>query len=230
MRERGDLTCFHEPFMYDYYINRKIRVMPHFNAEEGRPVTYDAVRNMLLEQAESGPVFIKDMSYYVMPHILEDTVFADRLVNCVLIRDPVAAIPSYFKLDPEVTCNEIGLEAQARHFKALQAAGKTPVVIQAEDVRADTAKTVGALWDAIGLPPADHAFEWQNIQPKDWEQVDGWHGDVTASKGIRPISEEEILAQKDNFARLAKKHPFLQDLLDHHRPHYEMLKAHALRP
>lgn len=37
MRERGNLDCHHERFMYDYYLNRKIRQMPHFEAEEGRP-------------------------------------------------------------------------------------------------------------------------------------------------------------------------------------------------
>lgn len=230
MRERGDLICFHEPFMYDYYINRKIRVMPHFDAEKGRPVTFEAVRDMLLKQAETGPVFLKDMSYYVMPHIMADQALTDRLVNCFLIRDPIASIPSYFKLDPDVTREEIGLEAQAEHYKALCSLGKKPIIIQAEDVRENTEKAVGALWQAIGLPPADHAFEWQSQQPKDWEQVEGWHSKVSASKGIRPLTAEELQAQKDTFTRLAKKHQFIQDFFDHHNPHYEMLRANALKP
>ncbi|MEZ5772185.1 MAG: hypothetical protein R3D61_11380 [Defluviimonas denitrificans] len=25
MRERGDLDCLHEPFMYDYYVHRQVR-------------------------------------------------------------------------------------------------------------------------------------------------------------------------------------------------------------
>ena len=33
MRERGDLDCAHEPFMYDYYVHRKRRVMPHFDVQ-----------------------------------------------------------------------------------------------------------------------------------------------------------------------------------------------------
>ncbi len=37
MRERGDLDCAHEPFIYDYYVHRKIRVMPHFDVQEGHP-------------------------------------------------------------------------------------------------------------------------------------------------------------------------------------------------
>ena len=37
MRERGDLTCFHEPFMYDYYVHRQVRVMPHFDVMPDHP-------------------------------------------------------------------------------------------------------------------------------------------------------------------------------------------------
>ncbi len=229
MRERGDLTCFHEPFMYDYYIGRQVRIMPHFEAEKDRPVTYATIRDMLLKQAEKGPVFIKDMSYYVWPRILDDADLSERLVNCFLIRDPVASIASYFKLDPEVTCEEIGLEAQARHYQTLKQAGQDPAVLQAEDIRADTPRALGALWRRIGLPPADHAFDWQEEQPEEWAQVDGWHGDVSASKGIRPLDAAELQAQKDKFAQLAQEHPKAQAFLDHHMPHYQMLKANALQ-
>lgn len=84
------------------------------------PTSYEDLRDMLLERAEQRPVFFKDMSYYVMPRIIEDHDFCRRLTNCFLIRNPVASIPSYHQLDPEVTSLEIGLEAQWNHFEALQ--------------------------------------------------------------------------------------------------------------
>ncbi len=227
-RERGDLQCFHEPFMYDYYIHRKVRQMPHFDAEKGRPVSYAAVRDFLLERAGAGPVFIKDMSYYVFPRILDDQRLNDRLVNCFLIRNPLASIASYFRLDPDVTCEEIGIEAQARHYQALRDAGRDAVIVQAEDIRADTAGIVGALWRAVGLPEADHAFEWQDEKPADWKQVDGWHHDVSASSGIRPITPQEVHAQHAQFARLASRQPLAQRYLDYHWPYYKALSAQAL--
>lgn len=46
-----------------------------------------------------------------------------HLVNCFLISDLMASIPSYFRLDSEVTPDEIGLEAQRRHYSALYEAG-----------------------------------------------------------------------------------------------------------
>lgn len=230
MRERGDLDCLHEPFMYDYYVHRQVRRMPHFDVQKDHPTSYGAIRDMILERAEKGPVFFKDMSYYVMPHLLDDSDFAGRLTNVFLVRDPIASIPSYHKLDPDLTLEEIGLEAQAVHFDALEAGGVTPPVIAAEDVRADTEGVIGALWQRIGLPHVARAFEWQREAPKDWAQVGGWHGDVSSAKGIRPISGEEIAAQQRKFDALAEKAPHLRGYLDHHRPFHRHLAARALRP
>lgn len=230
MRERGDLDCLHEPFMYDYYVHRRVRTMPHFDVQPDHPISYGAIRDMLVERADRQPVFIKDMSYYVMPQILADKGFAARLTNVFLVRDPVASIPSYYKLDPDLTLEEVGLEAQARHFDALaEATGAAPPVIVSEDVRSDPEGVMGALWRRIGLPHVAAAFDWQNAAPKDWAQVGGWHGDVTSAKGIRPLSREERAAQQQSFDALAEKVPHLRGYLDHHRPFYARLAARAIR-
>jgi hypothetical protein len=228
MRERGDLDCAHEPFMYDYYVHRAIRVMPHFDVRPDHPVSYAEIRDHLIARAAQGPVFFKDMSYYVMPHILSDAVFAPHLVNLFLIRDPVTSITSYHKLDPEVTLEEIGLEAQWRHYSALKAAGGRPVVLRAEAVREDSRGTMALVWEAVGLPFSEAAFDWQVEKPKDWDQVGGWHGDVSASRGIRPVSTEEDREARDKFDALAKAHPRMRDHLAHHQPFYERLRAEAI--
>ncbi|WP_283176701.1 hypothetical protein [Gemmobacter sp. 24YEA27] len=54
MRERGDLDCAHEPFMYDYYVHRAIRQMPHFDVRPDHPVSYPAIRDHLLARAAKG--------------------------------------------------------------------------------------------------------------------------------------------------------------------------------
>ena len=53
MRERGDLDCAHEPFMYDYYVHRQVRKMPHFDVQDGHPTSYGAIRDMLLARGET---------------------------------------------------------------------------------------------------------------------------------------------------------------------------------
>jgi hypothetical protein len=138
MRSRGDVDCMHEPFMYDYYINRSKREMPHFDAMDDHPRSYEAIRGMILTKAESGPVFFKDMSYYVVPHILDDGAFLDRVTHSFLIRDPKASILSYAKLDPDMLLEEIGLEAQWRHAEAVRTrTGRPPMIVRSEAVQSD---------------------------------------------------------------------------------------------
>ena len=229
MRERGDLDCAHEPFMYDYYVNRSVREMPHFEVQDDHPQTYEAIRDMLLTRAAKQPVFFKDMSYYVMPHLMKDAVFRDRLVNCFLIRNPMASIKSYFKLDPDVSLEEIGIEQQWRHYQALMDAGQTPVVIEAEAVRRDDRGTLSAMWAKIGLPFVETAFEWQTPRPADWDQVEGWHADAGTSKSIRPLTLEELTQQEEAFFAAAEGEPRMLAYLEHHMPYYLRLKAAALR-
>jgi hypothetical protein len=229
MRERGDLDCAHEPFMYYFYIERQVRKMPHFEMEKDHPTRYEDLRDMLLERAEQQPVFFKDMSFQVMPRIIEDHDFCRRLTNCFLIRNPVASIASYYKLDPEVTSLEIGLEAQWNHFEALQQLLDTPpVIVQAEDIRADTRGVIGALWEKTGLDYRDEAFSWGDEIPNDWKQVDGWHGSVSTSQSIRALTPEEIDAQNEKFDKSAQENPQLIDYLHHHMPFYNRLQEQAL--
>ncbi len=234
MRERGDLACFHEPFMYDYYVARAVRVMPHFEVDPEKPKSYEAIRDRLLEAGEAGPVFFKDMSYYVVPRIFEDRAFARRLTHSFLIRDPVKSILSYHKLDPDLTLEEIGLEAIWRQLDWVrELVGETPAVLCAEEVQADTAGVLNAYWRKIGLPPALHALSWTPEKtPDDWQQVAGWHGDVAASGGIQamtPAQEAaEEAAQRAAFEQAAEKAPKLREFLAHHRPFYDRARALAI--
>ena len=228
MRERGDLWCAHEPFMYDYYVHRKVARMPHFDVQDDHPITYEAIRDMLLAKAREGPVFFKDMAYYVVPRILDDAGFVDRLTHVFLIRNPVASILSYYRLDAGVTLEEVGIEAQWRLFQGLQELGAAPIVIEAEAVQEDTIGVMSTLWERIGLPFRREAFEWQADVPEDWKQVGNWHGAVSASAGIRPIDAGEAARKQREFDECAKTAPHLADFLSHHRPFYQKLRAHAL--
>ena len=109
-----------------------------------------------------------------------------------------------------------------------EAAGRSPVVIRAESVRQDTRGAMARFWQAVGLPFSEAAFDWQSEKPKDWEQVGGWHGDVSASKGICPLTEEELRAQRETFEKMAQDHPNMRAHLAHHRPFYDLLAAEAL--
>jgi hypothetical protein len=228
MRARGDLECMHEPFMYDYYINRAKRQMPHFDAMDDHPRSYEAIRDMILAKAEKAPVFFKDMSYYVVPHILADDAFMRRVTHGFLLRDLKASIVSYAKLDPEATREEIGIEAQWRHANALiEDYGQTPVVVLSERVQADPLSQMRRYWEAVGLSDKPEALNWGEEPPSDWQQVQAWHQKVMASSTIRPVSAEEQRATAEAFDRLIEKQPVFGDYYLHHLPFHQRLAASA---
>ncbi|MEQ8898488.1 MAG: hypothetical protein RID23_15485 [Roseovarius sp.] len=230
MRERGDLTCAHEPFMYYYYLNVLQKPFPGFDAQEDHPTTYAGIRDMLIGMAEENPVFFKDMAYYVLPEIIQDPAFMERVTHCFLIRHPLASILSYHKLDPQMSCQEIGLEDEWKLYQAVTQAGHDAVVIEAETVRADTRATMARLWERIEINFREEAFDWNKKTPEDWEQVSSWHEQASSSSGIRAADAEEMLRKEAEFEALAEEAPHLRTYLRHHLPFYERLSQVALLP
>ena len=230
MRERGDFDCLHEPFLHYYYLEREKKNLAHFDTEKDHPVSYADTRDMILSHAENTPVFAKDMSYYIIPELLEDEAFCRRIRHCFLIRNPLRSIMSYYKLDSNVSCDEIGLEAQWRHLQGLQQMGiGENIVLEAETVQAETAGTMRIFWEALGLDFLEQALSWQSQSvPEDWQYVQGWHASVKDSGGIRRQSQEDQQRAEVEFDELCNTAPQLREFLQHHQPFYEQLREFSL--
>lgn len=233
MRERGDLTCFHEPFMYYYYVHLGHRQFPHHEVDPTHPTGFHEIWQMLVDAAAEGPVFFKDMAYYVCPEILSHPGLAGAMRHVFLIRDPRRSIVSYHRLDPKLTLPEIGLEAQWTLAEWVErTTGRRPPVIEAEAIRRAPQASMRALWSRIGLDDRPGAFDWSgNGVPADWQQVAGWHEGVSASTGIRPpeANDERSEAEADaRFAEAAAAEPRLAALLAYHLPFYRKLRGWAL--
>ncbi|MFN3209930.1 MAG: hypothetical protein ACE369_13195 [Roseovarius sp.] len=228
MRERGDLDVLHEPFMYDYYVGQG-RDFPGFEPVPGHPTTYEGICDLLTKRAETGPVFFKDMAFYVVPRMLKDAEMLERLTHVFLVRRPEASLLSYHKLDPDFTLENVGLEAQWRLYEAARDAGHDPVVIEAETVRADPRGVMRALWARIGLDYTEAAFDWQ-APPEEWDHVSAWHENASSSSGIRAEDPEEMARKQAEFEALADDVPHLRDYLAHHAPFHRKLSEVAIRP
>lgn len=228
MRERGDLTCFHEPFLAYHYGKPGIRRLPHADLATGPAPSFADVWSRIDEAARSGPVFLKDMAYYVVSELLERAEIARRLRHAILIRDPRRSILSYHRLDPDVSAEEIGVAAAWDLAQGLErTTGRRPWVIEAEAVRRDPQGEIGRLWAAWGLADRQGAFDWQaGAPPTDWHAVAGWHESVNASSGIRP--PEPQADPEAAFAKAVEAHPRLADLLAAHVPAYRHLRDWAM--
>lgn len=229
MRERGDLTCYHEPFMYHYYVGLGHRHFPHHKIDPAHPTGFREIWQMLVDAAETGPVFFKDMAYYVWPGVEAHPALAGAIRHAFLIRDPRRSILSYHRLDPEFTSAEAGLEAEwCLADWVARTTGRRPPVIEAEAIQREPQAVMRALWSRLGLDDRPHAFDWSRESvPEDWQQVAGWHQGVSASTGIRPPDEDDA-AIDAQFATAAATAPRLDTLLAHHLPFYRKLKAWAL--
>lgn len=220
MRERGDMTVFHEPFMADYY-TRRGRPFPMLETGGETWISYAEMRDRIMAAADTGPVFFKDMSYYVQARLAKDPIFARRCKNLFLIRDPRRTIASYWRKDPECSLEEIGIEAQWHHLQYLNTIGADHMVIQAEALANDPTRVMARVWDWASLPFVD-AFVWAaNETPKGWSHVAGWHPEVIGSTNLMPDAGDP----DQIFETAAKQAPHLREYLAHHQPFYDRLKA-----
>lgn len=229
MRERGDLTCFHEPFLAYLYGKPGIRRLPHAEPSAEPAPSFADVCDRLEEAARAGSVFLKDMAYYVVQDILEQPDIARRLRHAILIRDPRRSILSYHRLDSEVTVEGIGVAAAWELAQGIERiTAQRPFVIEAEVVRRDPEGEIGRLWAAWDLPDRPAAFDWRpDAPPDDWRHVAGWHQSVINSAGIRP--PEETTDPDADFAKAAAAEPRLAVLLAAHESAYRCLRDWAMR-
>ncbi len=229
MRERGDLRCFHEPFMYYYYVHLQTRNFPHHEIDPTQPTSFRDIWEMLFDAAESGPVFFKDMAYYVCPEILAHDDLARIVRHAFLIRDPRRSIVSYHKLDPDLLLAEVGLEAQWTLADWIErSTGTRPPVIEAEAIQREPQSVMRAFWSRLGLEDRPDALRWDdNRPPDDWQQVSGWHEGVSASTGIKPPDDDDAKSDAQ-FAAAAATAPRLRDMLAHHLPFHRRLQGWAV--
>lgn len=222
MLERGDMTTFHEPFIYVYYVHDAKKELPYFDVDPDHPTSYEDIKHMLLAAAERRTIFVKDMCYYLTEHIMDDVEFIQRIRNTFLIRTPEKSIPSYYKLDEHLSSEEVGLEAEYRYFeRVVELTGETPIVVDAEDVQADTEGTMRAYCRALGIEFIPASLHWDTALPESWQHVAGWHGDLSKTKGIGKRAGSPVGVDDD---------PRLRQYCEHHLPFYLALRKNRLTP
>jgi hypothetical protein len=100
MMARGDLKVYHEPWTSAQLY--RTGEPGYFSQEPPEEIknasTYEALRDLLKEQAKTQNVFVKDMLYGLLPELWEDEAFlADPLVEFTfLIREPGKSIQSFY--------------------------------------------------------------------------------------------------------------------------------------
>ncbi|MEM9514496.1 MAG: sulfotransferase family protein [Actinomycetota bacterium] len=216
MLERGDLLALHEPLEGLAYIGP---------IEVGTRTftTPESLMSWLL--GDTGQrVFIKET---VNPAVLEKVIADDRFLrearHAFLVRDPLQIAASWWALEGDMRIFDTGVEALYELFVAVRAAGgELPVVIDADDLVVHPAVTMRAFCDALDLPFIADALRWEAGVPVAWARTARWHEDASASTGFVVPSSPD----RHGF----ESHDEVRRFATHHRPFYEALRAHLVRP
>src|SRR6056297_3381488 len=93
MMERGDFKVLHEPYGPAYYLSEQ-RQSDRKHGEPPQPeYNYDNITRNIETLAADGPVFLKDMAYYVEP-LPDGNRQPRRCRRCRSGREPAAGRPT----------------------------------------------------------------------------------------------------------------------------------------
>jgi hypothetical protein len=227
MHHHSDCFVFHEPFQAKYY-QATCKSVPNIDMSSVLRGNYIEIRDKILEKSKTVPVFVKDMSYHALPEFVSDPDFSRKMLNVFLVRDPRKSIPSFYKQDKALTFNEIGYEAQWKQYQYLkQLSNSNVLVFNSEVVGRDPKGVMGLIWERGGFSYSEDAFDWSNKPfPKQLENVQTWHKNLTKSNGIYRDNRDP----DEVFEASAKHEPKLRTMLEYHKPFYELLSAEQTIP
>lgn len=232
MENRGDMTCFHEPYNEAFYYGLDRRHNRYFIADKTLQPTaglsINSVHENLLDLAATGQVFIKDFAYSIM-HMANDR-FLDEFTHTFLIRDPDKVITSIHSRWPDISLAEIGFEDLHTLFNRIaDREGKAPVVIDSDELLQFPEAGMQAYCEAVGIACIPESLSWadkseekngKNGKNPTWNTDDhGFHDSLKASTGLQK--------QKRSYPPLATSADMMR-LYEASMPHYEALKVHTI--
>jgi hypothetical protein len=216
---RDDTIVVDEPF-YAHYLREtgathpgRDEVIEHHESDWRRVV------EMLLAPVPSGVrvLYQKQMAHHLLPRMGRD--WLKQMRHGFLIREPRPMLASLADKLGEFPLLATGLPQQVEIFDSvLNATGRVPPVIDADDLLREPEGVLRALCDALDLPFQPAMLSW----PPGPRATDGiwarhWYGRVEASTGFEPASASEVSLT-----------PAQSRLEAGCRPLYERLHAHRI--
>lgn len=215
--QREDTTVLDEPF-YGYYLKNAPLENEHPSQKEvlqTMELNEEKVIEVINELSLKKQVFVKGMAH----HFLTDSPeFILNWENVILIRNPKKLIASFSKVIHTPTLNDIGIKKASELFLFLQKKGKTPIVIDSDELLKNPEIYLKKLCDLLQIPFSVKMLRWKKGGiPEDGIWAKHWYGNVHNSEGFA--------VQKSSSQPLPERlEPLLKDVL----PYYETLKNNIL--
>ncbi len=215
--QREDMTVLDEPF-YGYYLQNATLENEHPSQREILE-TMELKEEKVVEHINSiskeKNVFVKGMAHH---YLTDSPDFILNWENVILIRHPEKLIASFSKVIQSPTLNDIGIKKASELFLFLKKNGKTPIVIDSDELLKNPETYLKKLCNFLNIPFSEKMLSWKKGGiPEDGIWAKHWYGNVHNSEGFA--------VQKSSSQPLPKHlEPLLQDAL----PYYETLKNNIL--
>jgi len=222
MRQRGDMTCYHEPYGEPWYQGEE-PLWPRYQEGEVRTpgLTMDSVHKVLQAQTQKGPAFSKDFPMY-LDHMWNDDLF-DMFNHSFLIRDPAKTITSMYAKWPDFHEKEVGYVELKQLFDIVaDRTGSPPPLIDSDDMLENPHDIIEKWANAVGIPHMPESLSWE---PGARDEVSWWdggsfHTNLRNSDGLKP--------QERKYVDINDAPDRVKEIYDKVMPIYEYLHSHRL--
>lgn len=216
--QREDITVLDEPF-YGYYLKNAI-LENHHPSQKEILQTMELNEERVVERinllSKSTNVFVKGMAHH---YLTDSPTFILNWNNLILIRHPKKLITSFSKVIHTPTLNDIGIKKASELFLFLKKNGKTPIVIDSDELLKSPAAYLKKLCILLKIPFSEKMLRWKKGSiPEDGIWAKHWYGNVHNSEGF---------AIQKSSSQPFPEH--LKPLLEEALPYYETLKNNILK-
>jgi hypothetical protein len=215
--QREDMTVLDEPF-YGYYLQNASLEIEHPSQKEILQ-TMELNEEKVIENINSlrkqKNVFVKGMAHH---YLTDSPNFILNWENVILIRHPKKLIASFSKVIHTPTLNDIGIKKASELFLFLKKNGKTPIVIDSDELLKNPRNYLKKLCNLLEIPFSEKMLRWKKGGiPEDGVWAKHWYKNVHNSEGF---------AVQQSSSQPLPEH--LEPLLKEALPYYETLKSNIL--
>lgn len=211
---RPDCEAVDEPF-YAYYLNKT--GLDHPMRDEVLKSQSQQWQTVIEEVNSPLPAgksirYLKHMTQHMLDEI--DLGQLNNHIHCFLIRSPDLVVASFAAKYDKVTAEATGFKQQRdlfHYFK--QQTGKTPVVVEGEDIQKDPARMLEKLCEACNLPYTEKMLSWKTgAHSADGVWGAHWYGAVEASTGFAPYQEKSVSLSASQKELTEELMPYYEEL------------------
>ena len=213
------ITVLDEPF-YGYYLANANLKVTHPGTKEILKSLPHSKKQVLAHidrvSKQGNCVFIKGMAHH---YLFKEPTHILPWNNVILIRHPEKLLASFSKVIKNPTLDDIGIKKAAELFTYLKSQGKTPLVIDSDQLLKNPEEYLQKICKTLDIPFTKEMLSWQKggIQEDGvWAQY--WYGNVHNSTGFAiQKTRRETIPQP------------LQSVLNEALIYYTILKTHILK-